>query len=112
MGVEEFNAKEEIKDIVERCIKCGMCNSHCPVLRVAREEYHSPRGQTIILDKGFIEKIVYDCTLCKVCEEKCPLDLKLCTAFIKAREVLVLKGKEIKENKEMVRNLEKRNEYI
>ncbi|MFH1359137.1 MAG: (Fe-S)-binding protein [archaeon] len=93
MGVEEYNAKEEIKEIVEKCIRCGMCNSHCPVLRVMRQENVSPRGRTVILDHDFIEKSVYDCTLCKACEKKCPLNLKLCEAFIKARQVLVFQGK-------------------
>lgn len=95
MGVEEFNAKEEIKEIVEKCISCGMCNSICPVLRIVREEQVSPRGRTLILNNKFIEKSVYDCTLCKACEKRCPLGLKLCDAFIKARQVLVFSGKEI-----------------
>ena len=111
MGVEEFNAKEEIKEIVERCIRCGMCNSHCPVLRVVREECVSPRGRAIVLDRDIIEKSVYECTLCKVCEEKCPLDINLCDAFIKARQVLVFKGKENQGSKEMMDNLKKGNVF-
>jgi len=105
MAVEEFNAKEEIKEIVEKCIRCGMCNSLCPVLRILRQEYNSPRGRAIILDNKFFEKLVYDCSLCKACEVNCPLDLKLCDAFIRARQVLVLQGKELGKNKEMLGNL-------
>lgn len=108
MGVEEFNAKEEIKEIVERCIRCGMCNSHCPVLRIVREEQVSPRGRAIVLDHDIIEKSVYQCTLCKACEEKCPLDIKLCDAFIKSRQVLVFKDKENQGFKEMIDNLKKK----
>lgn len=112
MGVEEFNAKEEIKEIVEKCIRCGRCNLHCPVLRVVREEYVSPRGRAIILENGFIEKSVYDCTLCKACEKDCPLDIKLCNAFRKARQILVFKGKENSCSKEILDNLKKsRNIY-
>jgi len=105
MTIESDNAKEEIKEIVEKCFRCGRCKSLCPVLRVMREEQYSPRGQAIILDNGFFEKIVYSCTLCKACEKQCPLDLKLCNAFIKARQVLVEQKKEIPENKEMIKNL-------
>ena len=72
-----------------------------------REEQYSPRGKAIILENKYFEKIVYDCTLCKACEKKCPLNLKLCTAFIRAREILVNSKKEIFENKEMIKNLEK-----
>ncbi len=107
MAIESENAKEEIREIIEGCIKCGLCKSLCPVLRILREEQFSPRGKVIMLDNGFIEKIVYDCTLCKACEKQCPVNLKLCTAFIKARQVLVDQKKEIPSNKEMIKNLNK-----
>ena len=107
MTIESDNAKEEIREIVEQCFKCGLCKELCPVLRVMREEQYSPRGKAIILENSYFEKIVYDCTLCKACEKKCPLNLKLCTAFIRAREVLVDSKKEIPSNREMIKNLEK-----
>jgi len=105
MTVEIDNAKEEIKEMIEKCNRCGKCRKLCPVLRVMREEQYSPRGQAIILDNGFFEKLVYSCTLCKACEKQCPLDLKLCTAFIKARQILVEQKKELPENKKMISNL-------
>jgi len=107
MAIEIDNAKEEISEIVERCFRCGLCKSLCPVLKVMREELYGPRGKAIILDEGNFEKIVYDCNLCKACEVQCPLDLKLCDAFIKARRVLVAGKKELPENKEMIKNLNK-----
>ena len=107
MTIESDNAKEEVKDIIEKCIKCGKCNLFCPVLKVMREEQYSPRGKAIILGEGNFEKIVYDCTLCKACEKQCPMDIKLCSAIIKARQVLVEQKKEIPENKEMAKNLDK-----
>lgn len=107
MTVESENAKEEIREIVDQCFKCGLCREICPVLRVMREEQYSPRGKAIILENGYFEKIVYDCTLCKACELKCPLNLKLCHAFTRAREILVNSKKEISANKEMIKNLEK-----
>jgi Fe-S oxidoreductase len=107
MTVEIENAKEEIKETVEKCIRCGLCRELCPVLRIMREEQYSPRGKAIILDNGNFEKIVYECTLCRACEKSCPLNLKLCDAFIKARKILVLGRKEIPENKEMIKNLMK-----
>jgi Fe-S oxidoreductase len=107
MAVEIDNAKEEIKEIVHDCIKCGMCRQLCPVLRIMREEQFSPRGKAVILDNNFFEKIVYECTLCKACEVTCPLNLKLCDAFVNARKVLVSSGKEIAANEEMIKNLNK-----
>ena len=105
MTIESENCKHEVKEIVEKCFKCGRCKSLCPVLRIVREEQYSPRGQAIMLDSGFFEKIVYSCTLCKACEKQCPLDLRLCTAFIKARQILVEQKKELPENKKMINNL-------
>ncbi len=107
MTIESDNAKEEIKEIVEKCFKCGFCKALCPVLKVLRTEQYSARGKAILLDNNYVDKIVYDCTLCKACEKMCPLDLKLCDAFIKARKILVEQKKEVSENKEMIENLGK-----
>jgi glycolate oxidase iron-sulfur subunit len=101
------NAKNEIEEIVEKCIKCGMCKSLCPVFRVIREESISPRGKSIVLEEKIYDRIVYECSLCKACEQKCPLDIKLCTAFRKARQVLILNKQETKANKEMIKNIRK-----
>ena len=109
-SVEAENAKIEVEEIVDKCIKCGMCKSLCPVFKIIREEAISPRGKAILLENGVYDKIIYECSLCKACEVKCPLNLKLCTAFRNARKVLVESGKETKENKEMINNI--RNEGI
>lgn len=105
MTAEAENAKIEVEEIVKKCVKCGMCKSLCPVFGIMREETLSPRGKAMILDKETYDKIVYECSLCKACEEKCPLEIKLCDAFRKARKVLVEEKKETKENKEMIKNM-------
>ena len=107
MAIESDNAREEIKEIVEGCIKCGLCRSLCPVLRVLKEEQYSPRGKAMILDSGSYEKIVYDCNLCKACEKQCPANIRICDAIIKARGILVRQKKEIFTNHEMIKNIEK-----
>ena len=110
--IEQDNAKEEIAEIAEKCIKCGLCKELCPVFKILREEQHSPRGHAILLSNKIFDKAVFDCALCKACEEKCPLDLKICTAIKKARQVLNLKGKENPENKKMLQKImAKENPY-
>jgi glycolate oxidase iron-sulfur subunit len=107
MTVESDNAREEARDIVEKCIRCGKCKVLCPVFKIIREEQQSPRGRAILLDNNHFDKFVYNCTLCRACENKCPLGIKLCNAFIKARKVLVGQKKEIEANKEIIKNLQK-----
>ena len=54
MTIETDNATEEIKEIVEKCIKCGRCKNLCPVFKVMREEQYSPRGKAIILENNYL----------------------------------------------------------
>lgn len=107
MSIEADNSKVEIKELVEKCIKCGLCKELCPVIKILREEGYSARGKVIMFENDFFEKIVYDCTLCKACEKSCPSNLKLCTAFIRAREVLVKQKREVTLAKDVLKNLEK-----
>jgi len=112
-NIEEKNAQEEIIEIAEKCIKCGLCKELCPVFKILREEQFSPRGHAILLSNKIYDKILFDCTLCKACEEKCPLSLKLCTAIKKARNVLNLHEKENPENAKMVQKIESgENPYL
>ena len=103
--IEVDNAIEEAKEIAEYCIRCGMCRRLCPVLRIGREEHYSPRGKLIMIDNNLFEKNVYNCTLCRACEKECPVGLRLCTAFVRAREVLVARNKENANLSEIVKNI-------
>lgn len=103
--IDVENLKIEIKETLDSCVKCGMCKSLCPVFKVMREEYYSPRGRAILLSDEILDKIIFKCNLCKACEKKCPLKIKVWEATQKARELMVLKGKELSENKEMIKNI-------
>ena len=105
--IEADNLIEEVSEILEPCVKCGMCKSICPVFNVLREEAVSPRGKAILLSEKVLDKIVFQCNLCKACEQKCPLGIKVCDAIRKAREAMVLKGQGLKSNQEMIDNVRK-----
>lgn len=105
--IEADNLMEEVSEILEPCIKCGRCKSLCPVFRVLREETVSPRGKAIILSNRILNKIIFECNLCKGCEQVCPLNVKICDAILKAREVMVLRGKGLKSNEKMIRKIRK-----
>ena len=105
--IEAGNLMEEVAEIFENYIQCGMCKSICPVFKILKEERVSARGHAILLSKKILDKALFECTLCKACEQKCPLDLKICDAVRKGREALVLKGKGLKSNEEMITNIRK-----
>ncbi|MCK5321284.1 (Fe-S)-binding protein [Candidatus Pacearchaeota archaeon] len=105
--IEADNLMEEVSEILEPCIKCGLCKSLCPVFKVLKEESVSPRGKATILSDKTLDKIVFECNLCKGCEQECPLDVKVCDAILKAREAMVLRGKGLKLDEEMIKNVGK-----
>jgi Fe-S oxidoreductase len=105
--IEAGNLIEEASEIFDSCIGCGMCKGRCGVFRVLREEGYSGRGKGDLLSGKIMDKICFECNLCKSCEESCPLDVKVCDAVLKAREAMVLLGKGLKGNEEMVKNVRK-----
>lgn len=107
VNIERKNLVGEIGEILSPCIKCGMCKSLCPVFKVLKREEVSPRGHSIMLNEEILNELVFKCTFCKACEEKCPLSLKICDAMKKAREVLVGDGEGIKSNEKMVESIRK-----
>jgi len=103
--IEAKNIGENVKEILEKCIKCGMCKSLCPVFKTLNEEQFSPRGRTILMQNDCFDEVLFKCNLCKACEYKCPLGIKVWEAVLKSREVINLRGKELKSNKEMIKNI-------
>ena len=79
------------------CMRCGMCQSVCPLYRETRREPDVARGKIILVDalkNGVFEEIhgVLDrlqrCLLCGSCEANCPSGVKCLEIFIKARSIL------------------------
>jgi Fe-S oxidoreductase len=105
--IEAGNLMEDASEIFEKCINCGMCKGQCGVFRVLREEQYSPRGKRDLAIEKIADKIVFECNVCKACEVSCPLNVKVCDAVLKVREAMVLKGKGLKSNEEMIRNIRK-----
>lgn len=99
MVEEEHNLIEEIKEDIKKALKEGIDNEGCAVFRVMRKDSYSPKGKALILNNGDYRDILLKCNMCRACGDD------LCNSFQKARQVLVLRGKELEENKKMVENL-------
>jgi glycolate oxidase iron-sulfur subunit len=70
------------EDILQRCIRCGLCLPTCPTYVETLSESSSPRGRIHLIeqvatgrldvrDPGFAEQM-YQCLDCRACEAVCP----------------------------------------
>ena len=93
--IQAENLLEEASAVFENCTRCGMCKDLCPSFKVLKEEAYGPRGHAILLSEKLLDRVIYECTMCRACERKCPLNIKICDAVQNAREAFVLKGKKL-----------------
>lgn len=78
---------EDFADDINKCSKCGLCQSVCPVYKVTGNDCAVSRGKFVMLDgvlKGDlklnknIEKYLDLCLKCGKCKEFCPSDIDVC----------------------------------
>ncbi len=110
--IEAGNLMEEASEIFDSCVKCGLCKGRCGVFRVLREEQYSARGRGSLLRDKIMDKILFECNLCKACEKSCPLNVKVCEAVLKGRTAMVLLGKGMKGDEELVREVRKKGRVV
>ncbi len=85
------------------CAFCGLCKYYCPVVVVTGLEDFSPRAKLNFLEK--YREIAMLCSLCKACEENCPVKAKVTEKIIKIRHEM---KKELLKNpaiEKMVKNV-------
>jgi glycolate dehydrogenase iron-sulfur subunit len=77
------------------CVKCGTCNTVCPVYLVTGNEINTPRGKQHLrsrIDEGETSShyagIFSQCLLCNACLEVCPRGLDTPKMVIQARSEL------------------------
>ncbi len=88
---------KELKDQLALCMRCGTCQSVCPLFAQTGLEADVARGKLALLD-GLLQEMfnnpegVYDrldrCLLCGSCAAACPSGVKVLDIFIKARVIL------------------------
>ncbi|NVM36682.1 MAG: FAD-binding oxidoreductase [Candidatus Lokiarchaeota archaeon] len=99
---EKRTLKKNTDKILElKCMRCGFCIS-CP----SRIDYHletySPRGRLSLLNglvygdlklNDLVIDVLHTCTLCGLCQIKCPAGVNTIAIFEKAREIIHRKSK-------------------
>lgn len=88
---------ESLEDDLVVCMRCGMCQSVCPLYRETRLETDVARGKLAILDglrrslfekpDGVAERL-HRCLLCGSCQAQCPSGVKSIEIFLKARAII------------------------
>jgi len=104
--LEANNILEEVAEIFEPCVSCGLCKGLCPTFKILLEERISARGFAIKLSDKVVEKAIYECTLCGACDSRCPVKIPITEGVVKAREVLHLRGKNLDRNNEHLDEIE------
>lgn len=87
----------ELEDQLVVCMKCGMCQSVCPVFDQTGREADVTRGKLALLN-GLMEQMFDDpegvylrlnkCLLCGSCAANCPSGVSVQEIFLKARAIL------------------------
>jgi len=99
-----LKSKKQIRTLINQsdkilemnCMRCGFCIS-CPSRIEYMLESYSPRGRLSILNglvygelklTDLISKILHTCSLCGLCQTKCPAGVNTIEIFEKAREII------------------------
>jgi len=85
---------KQIDDQLVTCMRCGTCQSVCPIYRETGLETHVARGKIALLEflaealitdpKGVNDRLNV-CLLCGSCEAGCPSGVKVLDIFLQAR---------------------------
>jgi glycolate oxidase iron-sulfur subunit len=88
---------KQIDDQLVACMRCGMCQSVCPLYGETGLEAHVARGKIalleylsaeIIKDPQGVKDRLDACLLCGSCQANCPSGVKALDIFLKARAFL------------------------
>ncbi|MCB2227502.1 MAG: (Fe-S)-binding protein [Desulfarculaceae bacterium] len=87
----------ELEEQLLACMRCGFCQSVCPLYNQTGREADVARGKLALLD-GLAAEILKDphavqerlerCLLCGSCAANCPSGVKVLDIFLKARAIL------------------------
>jgi len=91
---------EPLREIAEKCVRCGICQSVCPVFAEIQKESAVARGKVTLIRKlllketGYSQKLstyLLQCLGCGACSENCPNGVKADELILAARALMVEK---------------------
>lgn len=83
-----------VRDLIKRCLRCGLCREVCPVFQETKREDDGPRGRIFyieLLRNGEIETDaalddkLHNCLLCESCRHICPSSIPVNEMVMAAR---------------------------
>ncbi|MBM4277566.1 MAG: (Fe-S)-binding protein [Deltaproteobacteria bacterium] len=95
-----MNSLAPLKEIAEKCVRCGICQSVCPVFAEVQREAAAARGKVTLIRNLLIERIGYSsklstyllqCLGCGACSENCPNGVKADELILSVRALMVEK---------------------
>src|SRR5574344_146165 len=68
-----------IEKEINKCSKCGLCKSICPIYKITKNDFDTARGKFILLkeNKFAPQKILDFCLKCNKCKEYCPSNIDI-----------------------------------
>ncbi len=107
------NLKKYEKEM-NTCIRCAYCFEECPVIEQKGWDTSGARGKITLsygLLSGELEPTqsiadnLFQCTLCRNCESKCPSGVEVCDIILSARADLVENGFANDTHKYVIKNI-------
>lgn len=77
--MHEEEKKEPIRELIEKCVGCGECSDNCILLQEIDADPAAIASRGAAVDEAFA------CSLCRMCEAVCPLDLSPARMFEQKR---------------------------
>jgi glycolate oxidase iron-sulfur subunit len=87
----------QLEEQLVTCMKCGMCQSVCPLFAQTHQEADVARGKLVLLESLMndilnnphgVNKRLNKCLLCGSCAANCPSGVNVTEIFIKARAII------------------------
>ena len=97
---EQMKRLVEMKEELNKCVKCGTCRAICPTFRILGVESASARGKMTLIDAYLKGEITHsdaylrhlkECTMCGACKDTCPSGVNTTGLIMAARAEVIEK---------------------